>query len=190
MFPPKWLGAERVLARDHAGHLGAEVVLKAHHRGLTSWSGTTAEPKGAKSEQKSSISTVMTQSTENLNIAQCTNERRTNEPPDIDLKVEGDIVRKLRLPQLQLLLEEQVHELKGMIMFIHATMQDNTVLVQISQAGKSHGTRSTPAHFYMRVHGTTLFRFLNYHDTGTPISSHAMFCGDSWLIWWACLRVG
>ena len=91
----------------------------ANHQVLSSWFGTATELKGKKSEQKSTC------------------EHGANESPCIDLKVEGDVVRKRQIHHLQLLLEHQVPELKGMIMSIHPTEQDNAVLVQISQPGKS-----------------------------------------------------
>ena len=117
-------------------HLGAEVVLMANHQVLSSWLGTATELKGTKSEQTSSISPVM-RSTENLFTSSFTCEYEENESPGIDLKVEGNLVQEWPIPRLQLLLEDQVHELKRMIMSIDRTVQDNAVLVQISQAGKS-----------------------------------------------------
>lgn len=60
----------------------------------------------------------------------------TNEPPDVYLKVEGKVVRKNRLGQLQLLLEDQIPELRGEVKPIRGRVQNNTVLVGISQPGK------------------------------------------------------
>ena len=108
LFPPIYLVAERVLASNHTGKLGAGVVLQPHLLDLTSLSRTTSEARGEISEQKSS---------------------------DVCLKVKGDTVQKLQLGHLQLLLEDQVPELKGMKMF--TTEQNDTVIVQISQSGKS-----------------------------------------------------
>lgn len=107
------------------------MVLQAYHQGLRSWSGTITEPKGAKSEQKSSVSPMMMPSTDK----QCP--PQTSELPDIHLKVEGNAVQELQSGHLKLLLEDKVPELKGMEMFIHTTEQKDTVLVKISQAGKS-----------------------------------------------------
>lgn len=62
--------------------------------------------------------------------------RTTNESSDVYLKVEGKVVRKDRLGQLLLLLEDQFPELRGEVKPIRGRVQNNTVLVGIGQPGK------------------------------------------------------
>ena len=66
-------------------------------------------------------------------------QRKTNESKDVHLRVEGEVVKNNRhsLPHLQLLLEDQVPELKGEIRSGSIqTVQDSAVLVRVSQTGK------------------------------------------------------
>ena len=63
-----------------------------------------------------------------------TSQRKESEAPDVHLRVEGEVVRDLHL---QLLLEDQIPELKGEIRSgSMQRVQDNTVLVRISQTGE------------------------------------------------------
>ena len=136
VFPPIYLVAERVLTSNHAGKLGAEVVLQPHQLELSSLSGTISGARGGNIQQKSSISPRKMRSTEKQYV-ELPDVPDVSVLPDVRLKVKGDTVLKHQPGHLQLLLEDQVPELKGMKLIIHTTEKQDTVLVQISQAGKS-----------------------------------------------------
>ena len=67
-------------------------------------------------------------------------QHKTNESKDVYLRVEGEVVQNYRhsLPHLQLLLEDQVPELKGEIRSgsIQTVQDSAAVLVRVSQTGK------------------------------------------------------
>lgn len=67
-----------------------------------------------------------------------TSQRRESETPDVHLRVEGEVVRNTRRSvHLQLLLEDQIPELKGEIRSGSIQrVRDNTVLVRISETGE------------------------------------------------------
>lgn len=63
--------------------------------------------------------------------------RRTSEAKDVHLRVEGEVVKNnLNSPHLQLLLEDQLPELKGEIRFIQTVQDSAAVLVRVNQTGK------------------------------------------------------
>ena len=63
-------------------------------------------------------------------------QRTASEWPEVYLMAEGKIVKKNRLGQLQLLLEDRIPELRGELKLIHGRVQRNTVMLGISQTGK------------------------------------------------------